>query len=56
MLARLRHGTRLIVEIVRFSVSTRTYWFAPLVFLLLLMMGLASAVEVIVPYAIYPIF
>lgn len=56
MLTRIRHAVSLLVEIVRFSISTRTYWFAPFLFVLLLLMGIASAAEVIVPYAIYPIF
>lgn len=56
MLTRLRHTISLVIEIFRFSVSTRTYWFAPLLLVLLMLMGVASAAEVIVPYAIYPIF
>ena len=56
MLTRLRHTVTLVIEIIRFSVSTRTYWFAPLLLVMLLLMGIATAAEVVVPYAIYPIF
>lgn len=56
MLARLRHAFWLLVEIARFSVATRTYWFMPFVLLLFLLMTIAGAAEVVVPYAIYPIF
>lgn len=56
MLTRLRHCVLLFVEILRFSISTRTYWFLPFVILLFLLTAIAGAAEVVVPYAIYPIF
>lgn len=56
MLARIRHTLLLFIEIARFSVATRTYWFLPFALLLFLLMGIAGAAEVVVPYAIYPIF
>lgn len=56
MLARIRHTVLLLVEIVRFSIATRNVWLIPFVVILLALMAVVGAAEVVVPYAIYPIF
>lgn len=56
MLDRLRHAALLFAEIARFSIATRNYWFLPFMIVVLLLTAIAAAAEVVVPYAIYPIF
>lgn len=46
----------LLAEFVRFAIATRNWWFLPFMVILLALMAVVGAAEVVVPYAIYPIF
>jgi len=52
----LRHTFLLVVEVLRYAVTTRNFWIVPFLIILMLIVAVVGAVEAVAPYAIYPIF